>query len=352
MNIDFKKILKNEPKFRLLQVKQAVFCDLIENWSEARALPKSLQEKLQKEMMLDIKAKIFESDDKQTIKALIELSDGLKIESVLMRYGDRNTICVSSQVGCPLNCSFCATGKLGFKRNLEVGEIVEQVLLFERYLRKEKQRVSNVVFMGMGEPFLNYNNVIQAIRILNDKEGLNIGARKISISTAGIVEGIKKFSQEDFGAHPVRNLARACAPKGPMGRAISNGVNLAISLHASNDKFRKKLMPIAEKYSIAEILEAVDDYIEITNRKVMFEYIMIKDVNDSGERAQELAKLLNKKLYMVNLISYNPTGIFKASSAATIKKFKEILEKQGIEVTQRYKFGKGIKAACGQLVGE
>lgn len=340
MRFNFEDILKSEPKFRLLQVKQAVFCDLIENWSGSRALPKSLQEKLKREVSLEIKAKIFESDDKQTVKVLIELEDGLKVESVLMRYQDRNTVCVSSQVGCPLNCSFCATGKLGFKRNLSSDEIVEQVLFFNRYLLKMKpafakasageknQRVSNVVFMGMGEPFLNYENVIKAIRILNDKEGLSIGARKISISTAGIVEGIEKLSQENLE------------------------INLAISLHASNDDLRKKIMPIAQKYSIAEILGAVNDYIKLTNRKVMFEYIMIKDVNDSEEQAEELAELMKHKLYMVNLISYNPTGIFKASSVGRIKEFKEILEKQGIEVTQRYKFGKGIKGACGQLAGE
>lgn len=340
MRFNFEDILKSEPKFRLLQVKQAVFCDLIENWSEARALPKSLQEKLKREVSLEIKAKIFESDDKQTVKVLIELEDGLKVESVLMRYQDRNTVCVSSQVGCPLNCSFCATGKLGFKRNLSSDEIVGQVLFFNRYLLKMKpafakasageknQRVSNVVFMGMGEPFLNYENVIKAIRILNDKEGLSIGARKISISTAGVVGGIEKLSQENLE------------------------INLAISLHASNNDLRKQIMPIAQKYSIAEILEAVNDYIKLTNRKVMFEYIMIKDVNDSEEQAEELAELMKHKLYMVNLISYNPTGIFKASFVGQIKKFKEILEKHGIEVTQRYKFGKGIKGACGQLAGE
>ncbi len=328
MRFNFEDILKSEPKFRLLQVKQAVFCDLIENWSEARALPKSLQEKLKREVSLEIKAKIFESDDKQTVKVLIELEDGLKVESVLMRYQDRNTVCVSSQVGCPLNCSFCATGKLGFKRNLSSDEIVGQVLFFNRYLKSEKQRVSNVVFMGMGEPFLNYENVIKAIRILNDKEGLSIGARKISISTAGVVGGIEKLSQENLE------------------------INLAISLHASNNDLRKQIMPIAQKYSIAEILEAVNDYIKLTNRKVMFEYIMIKDVNDSEEQAEELAELMKHKLYMVNLISYNPTGIFKASFVGQIKKFKEILEKHGIEVTQRYKFGKGIKGACGQLAGE
>ena len=329
MNFNFEEILKNEPKFRLKQIKQAVFCGLIEDWGEARALPKSLQEKLQKEVSLDIKAEVFASNNEEVIKTLIILEDDLKVEAVLMRHKDRNTVCVSSQVGCPLNCSFCATGKLGFKRNLTSDEIVEQILFFNRYLKHEKnQRVSNVVFMGMGEPFLNYENVMEAIGILNDKDGLNIGVRKISISTAGIVEGIEKLAQENID------------------------INLAISLHAPNDELRRKLMPIAQKYSIAEILKAVNEYIELTNRKVMFEYIMIKDVNDSEAYAEELARLMNHKLYMVNLISYNATGIFKPSSPEHIKEFKKILEDYGIEVTQRFKLGRGVRGACGQLAGE
>ncbi len=328
MNFNFEEILKNELKFRLKQVKQAVFCDLIENWSEARTLPKSLQEKLQKEVSLDIKAEVFASNNEEVIKALIILEDGLKVESVLMRHKDRNTVCVSSQVGCPLNCSFCATGKLGFKRNLTSNEIAEQILFFNRYLKSEKQRVSNVVFMGMGEPFLNYENVMGAVKILNDKDGLSIGVRKISISTAGIVEGIEKLAQENID------------------------VNLAISLHAPNDGLRQRLMPIAQKYSITEILKAVNEYIELTNRKVMFEYIMIKDVNDSEAHAEELARLMNHKLYMVNLISYNVTGIFRPSSPEHIKEFKKVLEDYGIEVTQRFKLGRGVRGACGQLAGE
>ena len=328
MNFNFEEILKNEPKFRLKQVKQAVFCDLIESWSEARALPKSLQEKLQKEISLDIKTEVFASDNEEVVKALVILEDGLKVESVLMRHKDRNTVCVSSQVGCPLNCSFCATGKLGFKRNLTSDEIAGQILFFNRYLKHEKQRVSNVVFMGMGEPFLNYENVMGAVRILNDKDGLNIGVRKISISTAGIVEGIEKLAQENID------------------------VNLAISLHAPNDELRRRLMPIAQKYSIAEILKAVNEYIELTNRKVMFEYIMIKDVNDSEAHAEELARLMNHKLYMVNLISYNITGTFRPSSPEHIKEFKKVLEDYGIEVTQRFKLGRGVRGACGQLAGE
>lgn len=302
-------------------------------------------------------AKPFVSKDKNTIKALITLKDGLKIETVLMRHkprsrasslrgkDKRNTICVSSQIGCPLACTFCATGKMGFKRNLEAWEIVEQVLFFARYLKKINEKVTNIVFMGMGEPFLNYDNVIGAIKILNDKEGFNLGARHFSISTVGIVEGIEKLAKEELQ------------------------INLAISLHAPDDELRLKLMPINKKYPIKKILNAVDDYIKKTRRRVMFEYIMIENLNDSEEHAEKLAKLMKKPLYFVNLISYNftrlrPTctevsagkqgfggqaGIFKPSSPSSIKRFKEILEKEGVAVTQRYRFGQDIKGACGQL---
>ena len=327
-NLD--EILKEEPKYRRNQVKRALFQDLIEDWSEATNLPLTFREKLNEICPLSIRGKFFVSEDKSTLKVIIILKDNLKIESVLMRHIDgRNTVCVSSQVGCSLSCSFCATGKLGFKRNLEVFEITEQVLFFARYLKNQKERVTNVVFMGMGEPFLNYENVMEAIRFLNDKEGLNIGARHISISTVGIVEGIEKLAREGLE------------------------VNLAISLHSpADDKLRSKMMPINRKYPVGKILAAVDNYIKKTRRKVMFEYIMIRGLNDSDEQAQKLAKLIKRPLSFVNLISYNPTGVFKPSSSERIKRFKEILEKAGIAVTQRYKFGRRIRAACGQLVHE
>ena len=327
-NLD--EILKGEPNYRRNQVKKALFQDLIEDWSEATNLPLTFREKLNEICPLLIRGKFFVSEDKSTLKVIIILKDNLKIESVLMRHIDgRNTVCVSSQVGCSLSCSFCATGKLGFKRNLEVFEITEQVLFFARYLKNQKERVTNVVFMGMGEPFLNYENVMEAIRFLNDKEGLNIGARHISISTVGIVEGIEKLAKEGLE------------------------VNLAISLHSpADDKLRSKMMPINRKYPVGKILAAVDNYIKKTRRKVMFEYIMIGGLNDSDEQAQKLAKLIKRPLSFVNLISYNPTGIFKPSSSERIKRFRQILEKEGIAVTQRYKFGGGIRAACGQLVYE
>ncbi len=320
-------VLKNEPAYRRKQAKEAVFKDLIDDWQKAAALPLVLRQKLNKDCPLSISGQTFVSKDKATVKAVITLDDGLKIESVLMRHQDsRNTVCLSSQVGCPLGCSFCATGKLGFKRNLRAMEIVEQVLFFARYLKKEREGITNLVFMGMGEPFLNYDNVLEAIRILNDKDSFHLGARHFSISTCGIVEGIKRLSGEKLE------------------------VNLAISLHAPNDELRSKIMPINKKYPIKKILEAVDDYLQKTRRRVMFEYIMIKGVNDSEKCAEELAKLMKKPLYFVNIITYNPTGIFKPSSAETIRKFRRILENQEVAVTQRHRFGEDINAACGQLV--
>ncbi|PIR02633.1 MAG: 23S rRNA (adenine(2503)-C(2))-methyltransferase RlmN [Candidatus Nealsonbacteria bacterium CG_4_9_14_0_2_um_filter_37_38] len=338
--IQFQKLFKKEPGYRLGQAKKALFQDLIQNWQTAKALPLILKEELNKKCPIEVSAKTFVSKDRNTIKALMTLKDGLKIETVLMRHKNkRNTICVSSQVGCSLNCSFCATGKMGFKRNLEAWEIVEQVLFFARYLKKIKERVTNIVFMGMGEPFLNYQNVIGAIKILNDKEGFNLGARHFSVSTVGIVEGIEKLAREELQ------------------------INLAISLHAPDDKLRSKLMPINKKYPIRKILNAVDDYIAKTRRRVMFEYIMIRNLNDSEENAKTLARLMKKPctrastvqgrpLYFVNLISYNPTGIFKPSLSLRIKKFKEILEKEGVTVTQRYRFGQDVEGACGQLAAK
>jgi 23S rRNA (adenine2503-C2)-methyltransferase len=327
MNLEkLEEIMKTEPAYRWKQTKKAIFKDLIGDWNEATVLPKNIREKLQREAPLGIDAEILSSKDKKSVKACIKLQDGLSIETVLMKHTDkRNTVCVSSQVGCPLGCLFCVTGEMGFKRNLNESEIVEQVLFFARYLKKQNEKVTNIVFMGMGEPFLNWENVRQAIEMLNDPEGLAIGARKISISTAGITEGIEKLANE----YPQ--------------------INLAISLHATRDKLRGELMPVNKKYPLQKILKTVNEYIEKTNRKVMFEYVMLKDVNDSESHARELAKILKYPLYMVNLIAYNPNGRFEPTPPEKIKKFKSILEATGIFTTQRYRFGTDIEAACGQL---
>ena len=323
------EILKDEPAFRLKQIKKAVYQDLIENWSEATTLSLALREKLSEKCPLKINGEIFPSKDQETAKALITLDNGLKIEAVLMQHKEeRNTVCVSSQIGCPLGCIFCATGKLEFKRNLKAEEIVEQVLFFARHLKKKDKKITNVVYMGMGEPFLNYDNVIESIRILNDKDGFNLGVRRISISTIGISEGIEKLADEGLE------------------------INLAISLHAPNDEIRSRLIPYNINYPIKKIFKALEKYIKKTRRRVMLEYIMIKGENDSDEQAYQLSKLIkNMKnpLCFVNLIAYNPTGIFKPSDQQRIKEFKNILEQEHIDVTERHRFGREVKAACGQL---
>jgi len=349
------KVLHSHPAFRLAQARKAVFCDLVEDWHDVTSLPKDVRVTLAKDCPLQIEATMQTSADGQTNKAAITFTDGENVgvqsldfarddieplhsrpavavkeqgdvvETVLMRYPDRNTVCVSSQVGCAMGCDYCATGQMGFTRDLTAAEMVEQVIFFARILKRENKRVSNVVFMGMGEPFLNYDNVMAAIDILNDKNGLNIGSRHIAISTCGIVEGIKKLAEE------------------------SKQVSLAISLNAPNDKLRSELMAVNKQYPLKEVLRAVDAYIAKTKRKVMFEYLMIAGVNDSIAEAKALAKIMARPLYMVNLIPYNFTGKYKSSSATQIQKFRDVLVAAGIYTTQRKRFGRGIKAACGQL---
>lgn len=326
-------ILKSQPSYRFKQVDKYLFQDYISSWDEASSLPKALREELTDACPLEIEAQILVSDKRSgSRKAIITLEDGEMVETVLISQKSKDkevryTVCLSSQVGCPLNCSFCATGDSGFKRNLSAEEMVEQLVFWQRFLKaeKEEEKVDNIVFMGMGEPFLNYQEFIKAVKFINDAETMNIGARRISVSTAGVLDGIKRLAGEKMQ------------------------VNLAISLHASNDITRRRLMPIAEKHSLAELLKTVDAYIRKTGRRVMFEYLMIKGVNDSENDAELLADLMRKPLYMLNLIPYNETGRFQASSREAIENFKHVLEKRGVPVTVRLSFGADISAACGQL---
>lgn len=324
-----KEILKNEKPYRLKQAEKAVYADLVDDWSAVSSLPVLLREKLTERCPVLIDYKSIISRSKSTIKALIKLNDGLAIETVLLQHAQgRNTVCVSSQVGCPLGCLFCKTGKIGYKRNLTAYEIAEQVLFFSYYLKKKNEgsRVTNVVFMGMGEPFLNYDNVMDAVRILNDKDKFNIGARKISISTCGIPQKIEKLSKENLQ------------------------INLAISLSAPNNELRSRLMPINEKYPVESVIDAAKKYIGIANRRVMFEYVLIDNFNESSETARELAEILKGLLCFVNLIPFNGKGELNAPSKEKIGLFKSILTKSGIPVTERYRFGQDINAACGQLL--
>ncbi len=333
MNLEkLEEALSDEPKFRLKQAKQAVFIDLLNDWQKATNFSLPLREKLNAECPLEIKEEIFKSRDKNSVKALIELADGLKVETVLLKHDDgRNTVCVSSQVGCPMGCLFCATGKMGFKRNLTVDEIVEQVLLWARQLKSRDERVTNLVFMGMGEPFLNYENVLAAIRLMNDKDTLNIGARHISISTIGVAAGIKKLAKENLQ------------------------INLALSLHAPTDDLRAKIIPYDAANPIKNLIKDINYYLDQTGRRLMIEYLMIDGFNDSPDQALELADLLkhiDPPLFFVNLIAYNPTADFKPSTSRAIFAFKKILRDNKIDVTERYRFGQDINAACGQLAGK
>lgn len=332
-------ILASEQKFRLKQAYEAVFKNFVQSWNDVTVFSKPLRDRLEKEFPLAVNAKLSESSD-GTIKALVTLHDGRCVESVLMRHDDgRNTVCVSSQAGCPMGCAFCATGDMGFFRNLSAGEIVMQVLLFERILKNENRdleqsefvkegqsRVSNVVFMGMGEPLYNYAEVMKAVNILNKDVG--IAARHISVSTCGIIKGILKLTDE-----PLQ-------------------INLAVSLHAPTNEMRDKIMPVNKSDPVELLLKTVGDYIKKTNRKVMIEYLLIGDLNNSPETAKELADVLKRELghlFVVNVIPYNPTGRFTPPSRASVDKFKDVLEKNGVTVTQRFTFGQEVEGACGQL---
>lgn len=345
MNLNkISQVLSAHPAYRYRQINKYVYQDYISDWSEASSLPKSLRDELTQKCSLDIKSEIIESANKNNVsKALLFLSDGEAIETVLIKQkgrhhdddGDkisgnryRYTACLSSQIGCALDCKFCATGQAGFKRNLSAEEIIEQAVFWERYLKAKNplDKIDNIVFMGMGEPFLNYLEFIKAVKFLNNPETMNIGARRLSVSTVGITEGIKRLAGEKIQ------------------------INLAISLHAPDDNLRQKLMPVAKKYLIADLLKSVDDYIKKTNRRVMFEYLMIKGVNDSMADAVALGRLLGgRPLCLLNLIPYNETASFQSSSKETIESFRRELEKMQIAATVRLSFGADIKAACGQL---
>lgn len=324
MNLDkLGEIFEDQPKYRLTQAMKAVYEDLITDWEESSTLPKNLRTQLNEACPLTIDFELLKG--KASEKALVKLSDGAEIEVVLMGHRDgRNTICISTQVGCPMGCLFCATGKLGFKRNLTSDEMVMQVLLFARLLKKKEERVTNVVFMGMGEPFLNYDEVMKAVTALHDKLGL--GARRMSISTCGIVPGIKRLAKERYE------------------------VNLAISLHAPTDLLRDKLMPANSTYALTDIMRALDYYVEKTNRQVMYEYIMLEGINDSPKEARELIGLLKDRLAVVNLIPYNGKD-FKPSPREKREQFKKILGAGHIRVVERASYGQEIDGACGMLAG-
>ena len=313
-----------DKKFKARQIYDWLYVKRVKSFYEMTNIKKDLQEKLSKQFNLDfIKIKTKQTSE-LTNKYLFELVDGNFIEAVLMRHDYGNSVCVSSQVGCNMGCKFCESGRLKKVRNLESYEVVQQILLIENEI---KERIDSVVIMGIGEPFDNYDNIMDFIKIINNPFGINIGARHITVSTCGLIPKIEEFME--------CNLQ----------------VNLAISLHASNNELRNSIMPVNKVYNINDLIEVLKKYIAKTNRRVTIEYVMLNNVNDNDYNAEELSKLLRGMNIYVNLIPYNETSHieFKKSSKERIMKFYDILKKNGINVTIRREFGGNIDAACGQL---
>lgn len=314
----------NEKPFKAKQVFEWLYKKRVFDYSKMSNISKDLQNKLAESLSISLLTIRRKQTSELTNKYLFELEDGNLIEAVLMRHDYGLSICVSSQVGCNMGCSFCESGRLKKVRDLTAGEIVRQILMIEEDI---KERISSVVVMGIGEPFDNYDNIMDFIRIINDPLGVSIGARHITVSTSGIVPKIKEYANE----------------------AIQT--NLAISLHAPNNEIRNKIMKINKAYDIHEVIDAIKYYIDKTNRRVTLEYVMLSGVNDSVANANELSDLIRGLNVYVNLIPYNETSHieYKKSGNDTIMKFYDTLKKRGINVTVRREFGGNIDAACGQL---
>jgi 23S rRNA (adenine2503-C2)-methyltransferase len=339
---------RGEPPFRAKQLYSWLYQRLVTDFSVMLNLPQALRSQLEQEASIGpmvVRSELHSKDDR-TRKILLELSDGKLIESVLMLYppigesSARATVCVSTQAGCAFGCTFCATGQMGFDRHLTAGEIVVQVLFFARQLRDAPwsakglpgstpiDRITNIVLMGMGEPLHNYDNVMQALRILNSSDGFNLGARHMTVSTVGLVPAIRKLSKE-----PLQ-------------------VNLAISLHAPTDELRNQTMPINKKYPLEELLAACKDYIAATGRQVTFEYVLLAGVNDTAEYAHRLGEFLAplKQFAHVNCIPVNATSAnYRSPGGEAIRAFRYILYEHGVSNSVRAERGDDIAAACGQL---
>jgi len=331
---DLTKLLQDfgEPIFRARQLWRNAYKRLVDNPEEMTDIPRDLQRRISETFTftsLETQA-TARSDDGNTEKVLFSLSDGQMIEAVLMRYQRRRTVCISTQIGCAMGCVFCATGQMGLERNLTTGEMVEQVIHFARYLAKEDQRMTNLVIMGMGEPFHNYQATMQAIKRLNDPTGFKFGARRITISSIGIVPMIKRFAQENYQ------------------------VNLAVSLHAATDELRSELVPINQRYPLDELIPSCQEYVQQTGRRITFEWALIHKVNDGLDQAQALVDLIQGLNCHVNLIPLNPTQgyVSRATSQERAKSFHDFLTKHKVPCTIRVRQGVDINAGCGQLATE
>ncbi len=317
------------PNYRIDQIWKGLYQKLRTEPFRFTTLPNSIRQKLDEQFSFVnlIPRNQITSQDGQTTKVLFELSDQKMIETVLMTYHKRRSLCISTQAGCAMGCVFCATGQMGFLRNLSSGEIIEQVLYFVRYLANINEKLTNIVVMGMGEPFHNYEATLAAIDRLNHNQGFNFGARRFTISTVGIIPAIRKFTLE------------------------YRQVNLAISLHAADDSLRSSLLPINRKYPLDELINACRFYVSTTKRRISFEWALIEGVNDSLKQADLLADKISGLLCHVNLIVLNPTKSYngKPANEKTAKGFKNKLEERGIPCSIRLRRGIEIQAGCGQL---
>ncbi len=314
----------NEKKYIASIIYEWLYKRFTPSFLDMTNISKDLREKLIKDFKIDLFKIKDRKISKDTIKYLFELNDGSLIETVIMAHDYGNSVCVSSQVGCDMGCAFCASGRLKKVRDLTTGEMVLQVMTA---IYTDHVKINSIVIMGIGEPLLNYDHVLNFIKIINHPKGLEIGARHITISTCGIIPGIKKLADEKMQ------------------------INLALSLHAPNDLLRTKLMPINKAYNINKVIKEIKDYIIKTNRRVTIEYVMINNINDGNKEAIQLAKLLKGMNVYVNLIPLNeiPNSKYQKSDEEKIMKFYDTLKKLGINVTVRREFGGKIEAACGQL---
>jgi 23S rRNA (adenine2503-C2)-methyltransferase len=320
-----------EKKYKAKQLAKWIYNKGVIDFEQMTDLSNELRRKLSEVAYIGnlklIRKQVSKID--QTEKFLFELADGKRIETVLMREKNRVTVCISTQVGCALSCIFCATGKSGFERNLSAGEIVDQIIAVRGHLR-EDEKITNIVIMGMGEPFLNYENTVKAIRIIQSEIGLSISAKRITVSTSGIVPGIRQLADEGLK------------------------IKLALSLNAPDDELRRKLMPITKKYPLSEVLDALKYYAKENDIRITFEYVLIKKVNDSAQQALKLAKLIRGIPCKINLIPYNPIKgcQYEKPDEETMQTFRDMLYPRAPAVTLRKSKGADIQAACGQLRAE
>lgn len=321
-----------QPAYRARQIWSAIYQQFINHPDEITTLSRNLREQLANAfdfIALD-PVRTIESVDGQTVKTLFKLWDGQFIEAVLMYYDERRTLCISSQSGCGMGCTFCATGQMGFRRNLTSGEIAAQVLYYARYLAQTGDQVTNIVMMGMGEPFHNFDNVMESLNRLNDPEAFGLGARRITLSTVGLIPKIIQFAD------------------------LNTQYNLAISLHSVDNDLRASMMPVSKKYTVSKLLEACRYYVKKTNRRITFEYALINGVNDSVNDAEALAQAIRGMNCHVNLIPLNPTKGFQKEGTRSnqVSAFAQVLDKNHIPVTVRMRRGIEISAGCGQLASE